>query len=101
MFIYHTKKFYLFIFFIQVPRENFPRNQLNKNKFWVWRDGSIVRIACCSCRGSEFGSQHSYQAAHSACDSSTKGSDTCTCVCTYPQTDTHAYAQLEIKQLFF
>lgn len=58
MFIYHTKTFYFFL--IQVPTENFPRNQLNRNKFWVWRDGSVVRIACCSCRGSEFGSQHSY-----------------------------------------
>lgn len=35
----------------------------------------MIKSACSSSRGLKFGSQHPYQAAHSACNSSCRGAD--------------------------
>lgn len=45
------------------------------NLIWKWRDGSTVNSTCCSCRGSEFYSQHPVTWFITACNFSSKESD--------------------------
>lgn len=47
-----------------------------------WRDGTVLKSIYYSCKGPESGSQHPHLAAHNACNSSSRGSDTLfSCLC--------------------
>jgi hypothetical protein len=40
------------------PYQQHGLSCLFKWHLWYWRDSSVVKRTCCSCRGSELGSQH-------------------------------------------
>lgn len=84
-------------------RNWYPNNPVTEIRLfsWGWKNSSVVKSICCSCRRHEFSSPHSCWAVHNSMKLQLQPYLTSTwtyaLMCTYPYTHTHNYKHKIIR----